>query len=89
MPVRQLPPRASLEHLKKQAKSLLKAVRPERRDNWLLQHDGELVAHPQSTLDYQVRHAIAKGFEARVMLLVAHGVDVNRTRTGVRPTSWP
>ena len=50
---------------------------PEARCNWLLQEDGQLVPHHQTTLHYQLANAVKAGLLRRVRLLAGRGVDLD------------
>lgn len=55
------------------------------RNNWLLEVDGEMIEHPQSTLRYQLNHAITSGKSERVKLLVNHGMSLDFDNEGRTP----
>ena len=54
-------------------------------NNWLLEVDGELIEHPQSTLRFQLNHAISSGKFERVKLLVEHGMNLDFDNDGKTP----
>ncbi len=55
------------------------------QNNWLLEVDGELIEHPQSTLRFQLNHAISSGKFERVKLLVEHGMSLDFDNDGKTP----
>lgn len=60
----------------------------EHRNNWWLREGGELVAHPDGTLHYQLAWAVRHGMLSRVQLLVEHGADVNVIDDGRSMLEW-
>lgn len=48
------------------------------KNNWLLQGEDGLYAHPQATMHYQLMHALRQRMTERVRLLVEHNVNLNR-----------
>ena len=55
------------------------------RNNWLIDVDGELIEHPQTTLRFQLNHAISSGKFERVKLLVQHGLNLDFEEDGKTP----
>lgn len=61
---------------------------PEARNNWLLQVDGRLVPHHQTTLHYQLANAVKQGLLPRVRLLAERGVDLDEPDEGRTLYEW-
>ena len=48
------------------------------KNNWLLVEDDRLMPHPSETMHYQLIQSIKRGYAARIRLLLAHGVDLEK-----------
>ena len=61
---------------------------PDARNNWLLQEDGRLVPHHQTTLHYQLANAVKAGLLKRVRLLAEQSVDLDEPDQGRTLYEW-
>ena len=63
-------------------------LRPEARNNWMIEEDGELTETPDKLMHYHLIYAIKHNRIKRARLLIDHGADVREPSEGRSPYVW-